>query len=153
MSLCHDLCSSCASASANTDLTDSNDFSFNFDDDLIIFRPARTFPVTPGTKKHLKTSCEDIAHQRGVDLDELHSFAESPTVLHMLVELKAHLLKVDTMLQTNHLNEVLESPVFKTGLQDWLAIAMVSPGIPAYVTGVTPRIMTIIRDQHCCVIT
>ncbi|KAF8256940.1 hypothetical protein EI94DRAFT_1846187 [Lactarius quietus] len=102
---------------------------------------SQDIPRHPWNEKHLKTSCEDIARQCGVDLDELHSFAESPTVLHMLVELKAHLLKVDTMLQTNRLNEVLELPVFKTGLQDWLAISMVSPGIPAYVTGVTPCMM------------
>ncbi|KAF8268662.1 hypothetical protein EI94DRAFT_1700075 [Lactarius quietus] len=74
-----------------------------------------------------------------VDAEDLKLFAESPTILHMLLDLKAHILKVESL---------LDLPEFKTALQEQLTIAMLSPGIPAYVTGVTPCMMTIIREQH-----
>jgi hypothetical protein len=55
---------------------DSNDLDYNLDDDLVITRPAGTAPITPGTTKRLKASCEDTARLFDVDADQLRSFAE-----------------------------------------------------------------------------
>ena len=55
---------------------DSNDVDFNFQDDLIISRPAGTAPITPATRKHLKVSCEEAMHHFDMDPSQLTSFAE-----------------------------------------------------------------------------
>ncbi len=62
---------------------DSNDVDGGFEDDLVIIKPAGTFPISPGTTNHLKTSCEGIAHQYGVDAGQLNSLQRyvHPTLL------------------------------------------------------------------------
>ena len=105
MSLFHKLRTSCASTSSNADLIstpatvrsmtqsgsilrrrrDSNDFDYGLDD--VITRPAGTFPITPGTKKRLKSSCDDIACHNDVDADDLKCFAEVRSILSWVVPL------------------------------------------------------------------
>ena len=100
MSLFRDLRNSRASTSSNTDPTstpatarsitqsgsilhqhrDSNDFEYGLDD-ILTRSSASTFPITPGAKKHLKTSCDDVAHRYDVDVDELKVFAEVCSIL------------------------------------------------------------------------
>ena len=109
---------------------DSNDVDGGFEDDLVIIKPAGTFPLSSGTTKCLKMSCEGIVHQYGVDAGQLKLFAEvrpsyltvrhvtylhlqSPTILRVLVHLEAHLLEIEKLLQKNSLHGVLESPEFK----------------------------------------
>lgn len=58
---------------------DSNDFDYSFDD--VITRPAGTFPITPGTKKRLKSSCDDVARRHDVDADDLKNFVEVRSIL------------------------------------------------------------------------
>jgi hypothetical protein len=53
-----------------------DDEYYNFEDDIVITRPAGTFPITPGMSKHLKTSSEDIAHHYEVDPQQLVPFVE-----------------------------------------------------------------------------
>ncbi|KAF8268960.1 hypothetical protein EI94DRAFT_1799758 [Lactarius quietus] len=102
-------------------------------------------PITLGTSKHLKASCEDMANLYDVDPQQLKPFVESPTMLHMLLCLKAHLLRIQSMLMKKEINTLFESPEFKaclslsTGLQDRLQVALLSPGIPTYVTDVAPQ--------------
>jgi hypothetical protein len=55
---------------------DSNDYGYGLEEDLVIARPARTVPITPGTTKHLKLSCEDAARIYDVESHQLMSFAE-----------------------------------------------------------------------------
>ncbi|KAF8266579.1 hypothetical protein EI94DRAFT_1802961 [Lactarius quietus] len=124
----------------------SDDF-YNFDEDVVIARPAGMIPITPGTSKHLKASCEDTANIYDVDPQQLRPFVESPTMLHMLLRLEAHLLNVQNMLAKKEIDTLFESPDFKTGLQDRLQVALLSPGIPAYVTDIAPRMMVIIKQQ------
>ena len=64
---------------------DSNDFDYGLDD--VITRPAGTFPITPRTKKQLKSSCDDIAHHHDVDADDLKRFAEVHSTLFELCHL------------------------------------------------------------------
>jgi hypothetical protein len=55
---------------------DSNDYSYDLQEDLIVARPAGTVPITPGTTKRLKVYCEDVARLHDVDSDQLVSFVE-----------------------------------------------------------------------------
>ncbi|KAI9439260.1 hypothetical protein H4582DRAFT_2075924 [Lactarius indigo] len=75
------------------------------------------------------------------------SFAEASTILDMLLLLEARLLRVEKLLSKVQRDTYLESDEFKTSLQDRLLVALLSPGIPAYVTDVTSRMMAVIRDQ------
>lgn len=95
MSLCRDLRTSSSNPSINGDVLstpatsrsttqptsgfrrrrDSNDFDY-LEEDFIISRPAGTCPITPGTTKRLKTSCEDTARLYGVQVEQLKPFAE-----------------------------------------------------------------------------
>lgn len=54
----------------------SNDFDRGLEDDVIMTRPAGTVPITPGTTKRLKASCDDTARLFDVDANQLKSFAE-----------------------------------------------------------------------------
>ena len=54
---------------------DDEDY-YNFEDDIVITRPAGTVPITPRTSKRLKASSEDIAQLYDVDPQRLAPFAE-----------------------------------------------------------------------------
>lgn len=49
---------------------------YNFEDDVVITKPAGTVPITPRTSKRLKISSEEIALLYDVDPQRLADFAE-----------------------------------------------------------------------------
>lgn len=151
---------------------DSNEFDLNLEDDIVITRPAGTIPITPATRKRLKVSCKDAARLFDVDPHQLVMFAEvcyisnylkssfnvqSSTVVHMLIHVEAHLLKIENMFKKEKFEVLFKSTDFRvcfslivqpfltnilqSGLQDRLMVALLSPGIPAYVTDVTTRML------------
>ncbi|KAI9441533.1 hypothetical protein H4582DRAFT_2073701 [Lactarius indigo] len=120
---------------------DSDDYDFSLREDIVIARPARTAPITPRMTKCLKLSSEDVAHLYNIDPNQLISFAEAPTMLDMLLLLQVCLLKVEKMLNKVQRDTYLESDEFKAILQDQLLIALLSPGIPTYITDVTVWMM------------
>ncbi|KAH9008939.1 hypothetical protein EDB83DRAFT_2531441 [Lactarius deliciosus] len=126
---------------------DSDDFGYNLREDTVIARPAWTGPITPRTTKRLKISSETLACRYNIDPEPLQSFAESPTVLDMLLVQHARLLKVENSLNKVQRENYLESDEFKSSLQDRLLVALLSPSIPAYVTDVAARMMVVIREQ------
>lgn len=106
---------------------DSNDFKYSLNE--IITRPAGTLPITPGTTKHLKTSCNDVACHYDMNADDLKCFSEvcmilslsctinlhlqAPSILHMLLDLKAHTLKVEKDLKKKQAEDLLDLLEFK----------------------------------------
>ncbi|KAH9167443.1 hypothetical protein EDB89DRAFT_1909961, partial [Lactarius sanguifluus] len=116
-------------------LWDSDDYNINSD----IIRSSSNALFTPGTTKRLKTSCDDIAHQFEVDPAQLRDLANSRDVPDMLLRLMARLLKLEKLFAKNEFEVLLKSPEFRNGLSDRLAVALLSPGIPAYVTDVAAR--------------
>jgi hypothetical protein len=107
---------------------DSNDLEFNVEDNIVITRPAGTIPITPATRKHLKVSCEDAARLFNVDAQQLIMFAEAcyvfnslksfinvqvSSVVHMLIHVEAHLLRIEKMFRKEKLDNLFKSADFK----------------------------------------
>ncbi|KAH8994570.1 hypothetical protein EDB92DRAFT_1975553 [Lactarius akahatsu] len=170
MSLCHDLRNARASASAcsvsnDTPVPDHQQFSFgtttptptrgvhhyrdsdDFNIDSDIIRSSGNALFTPGTTKHLKTSCDDIAREFDVDPAQLRAFANSRSLPDMLLRLMAHLLKLEQLFTKNEFDVLIKSPEFRSGLSDKLVVALLSPGIPAYVTDVAAQMTRVIEHQ------
>ncbi|KAI9434380.1 hypothetical protein H4582DRAFT_2081112 [Lactarius indigo] len=124
---------------------DSDDFDYHLDGDVV--RSSGIAPFTPGTTKRLKTSCDDIAHQYDVDPALLRELAGSQNLPEMILCLAAHLLKLEKLFIKNEFDVLLKSQEFRNGLSDRLLVSLLSPGIPAYVTDVTPRMLRVIKEQ------
>ncbi|KAH9032840.1 hypothetical protein EDB84DRAFT_1561854 [Lactarius hengduanensis] len=125
---------------------DSDDFENNMDSDFIT-RPSGA-PFTPGTTKRLKTTSDEIARQYDVDPTQLREFANSQSLPEMVLRFAGCILKLEKQFSKNEFDTLLKSQEFRTGLSDRLLVSLLSPGIPAYVTDVTPRMMRVIRDQR-----
>ncbi|KAH9165168.1 hypothetical protein EDB89DRAFT_2077155 [Lactarius sanguifluus] len=65
----------------------------------------------------------------------------------MLLRLMARLLKLEKLFAKNEFEVLLKSPEFRNGLSDRLAVALLSPGIPAYVTDVAAQMTRVIEKQ------
>ncbi|KAH9079602.1 hypothetical protein EDB83DRAFT_2514103 [Lactarius deliciosus] len=170
MSLCRDLHNAGASASAcsasnDTPVPDHQQFSFgtttptpthgvrryrdsdDFNIDSDIIRSSSNALFTPGTTKRLMTSCDDIAREFEVDPAQLRAFANSRSLPDMLLRLMARLLKLEKLFAKNEFDVLLKSPEFRSGLSDKLVVALLSPGIPAYVTDVAAQMTRVIEHQ------
>ncbi|KAG1879857.1 hypothetical protein F4604DRAFT_1923064 [Suillus subluteus] len=107
--------------------------------------------LTPIHTKRLKVYATKVTGDLGVSEEELHDFIDTGGIYHMLIDIKATLLrqtddakKVELAL----LKELLDSKDFKSGLQNHLTACMLSPNITTYVTDVHPHVMDFVRDHH-----
>jgi hypothetical protein len=108
---------------------DSNDLDdLNLEDNIILARPAGTIPITPATRKHLKVSCKDAACLFNVNAHQLIMFVEvsyisnylksfinvqASTVVHMLIHVEAHLLKIENMFRKEKFDALFKSADFR----------------------------------------
>ncbi|KAI9437942.1 hypothetical protein H4582DRAFT_2076529 [Lactarius indigo] len=169
MSLCHNLCSARASVHSTSNNTapdfrqstfgtttptpnrgvhhhrDSTDFDYYLDGDIV--RSSGITPFTPGTTKRLKTSCDDITHQYNVDPALLRELAGSQNLPEMILCLAACLLKLEKLFIKNEFDVLLKSQEFRNGLLDQLLVSLLFPGIPTYITDVTPWMLCVIKEQ------
>ncbi|KAH7919606.1 hypothetical protein BV22DRAFT_1133717 [Leucogyrophana mollusca] len=113
---------------------------------------ARSDPtvLTPQRTKRLKEYARKKARETGVDDESLCQFIDSGGIYHMLVDLKANLLKKNVEEENTglaDLKELLDSKDFKAGLQSRLQACLLSPNITAYVTDTHIHVMEFIKKN------
>ncbi|KAG1880853.1 hypothetical protein F4604DRAFT_1922478 [Suillus subluteus] len=115
--------------------------------------PTRGDPtvLTPICTKRLKVYAMKVTGDLGVSEEELHDLIDTGGIYHMLIDIKATLLRRTDdakKAELTLLKELLDSKDFKSGLQNRLTACMLSPNITAYVTDAHPHVMDFIRDHH-----
>ncbi|KAG6369422.1 hypothetical protein JVT61DRAFT_14906 [Boletus reticuloceps] len=107
--------------------------------------------LSPQCVKRLKTYAKDLCSTLEIPEKNLLAFVESGDVYHMLVNMKASLIKYEieaSANKSNALQETLASKDFETALHNRLLSCVLSPNITAYVTDAQQHIMDFIFEHQ-----
>ncbi|EIW73926.1 hypothetical protein CONPUDRAFT_160556 [Coniophora puteana RWD-64-598 SS2] len=106
---------------------------------------------TPRRAKRLKTFGRDLCNEAGISEKALDSFTSLPSLDFMMVAMYARFEKVDAALQNNgnmKLRQLLEDANLRKDLNNNILLCLLSPYLPAYVTGTLDHFTKFVCDNE-----
>ncbi|KAI5995505.1 hypothetical protein EDD15DRAFT_2365686 [Pisolithus albus] len=107
--------------------------------------------LSPRRVKRLKIYAKDLCKELDIPEKNLLDFVETGNMFHMLVNVKASLIKNEIEFHTNKSNalqEILATKDFESALYNRLLACLLSPNITAYVTDTQRHIMDFIFEHQ-----
>ncbi|KAF8346815.1 hypothetical protein F5887DRAFT_1072911 [Amanita rubescens] len=102
---------------------------------------------TPRTRRKMKVYALNVCQSLNIPASLMTQFTELPSPAHMLIDLKASLIRVERLHGTSKAMDKLKDEEFKSSLTERLWIILISPNLTAYRTGIVEHIMSKIHDS------